>query len=196
MSQILPPVPTQKPAGPGAARKTKMPHWGVIAIYGVVIVFLALLSWRLIDVNTIISKGQEVPAFTLTTFDNQEINTQDLRGKVILVNVWASWCIPCENEAGYLEQAWQYYQPGGQVVFLGVNWKDIEPKAQEYMQRFAVSYLNGPDYSERIGRIFRVTGVPETYIIDQEGRLAFILKGEFVSLEHIRSAIDPLLEGE
>jgi cytochrome c biogenesis protein CcmG/thiol:disulfide interchange protein DsbE len=82
------------------------------------------------------------------------------------------------------------------VVFLGVNWKDIEPKAQEYMQRFAVSYLNGPDYSERIGRIFRVTGVPETYIIDQEGRLAFILKGEFVSLEHIRSAIDPLLEGE
>lgn len=175
------------------ARK-KMPRWGVLLAYALVIVFLGVLAWRLIDVNVTVKIGQEVPAFTLTTFDNQQINTQDLRGKVILVNVWASWCIPCENEAGFLEQAWQYYQPGGQVVFLGINWQDIEPKALDYLQRFKVSYINGPDYSERIAHIFRVTGVPETFVIDQQGRLQFILRGEFTSVEDILGVIDPLLQ--
>ncbi len=189
MTQNQPPIPP-KPA------RSKWLRWEFIAIYVVVILFVGLLAWRLMDVNATVQKGQVVPDFTLTTFEGEQINTQDLRGKVVLVNVWASWCVPCENEAGYLEQAWQYYQDNGKVVFLGVNWKDVEPKAHEYMDKFAVSYTNGPDYSERIGRIFRVTGVPETYIIDQEGRLAFILRGEFTSYEEIRAAIDPLLAGK
>jgi cytochrome c biogenesis protein CcmG/thiol:disulfide interchange protein DsbE len=117
-----------------------------------------------------------------------------LEGKVVVVNFWASWCKPCEQEAADLENAWQFYQPRGDVVFLGVDYVDTESEAMEYLDKFAISYPNGPDLGTRISQAFRIRGVPETFIIAKDGTLASFQKGPYTSLAQIKAAIDPLLE--
>jgi cytochrome c biogenesis protein CcmG/thiol:disulfide interchange protein DsbE len=119
---------------------------------------------------------------------------KDLQGKVVLVNFWASWCKPCEQEAADLETAWRFYQPGGEVVFLGVDYVDTEPEARAYLEKFDITYSNGPDLGTRISQAFRIQGVPETYIIDQDNVLRFVQIGPFTSLEQIKAAIDPMLK--
>jgi cytochrome c biogenesis protein CcmG/thiol:disulfide interchange protein DsbE len=138
--------------------------------------------------------GRRAPDFTLTTFDGQQIHLADLKGKVVVLNFWASWCKPCEQEAADLESAWRYYQPRGDVEFLGVAWTDTEKKSLAYLQKFDITYPNGPDLGTRISQAYRTTGVPETYIIDKDGILAFVKFSPFLSLGEIRTVIDSLLE--
>lgn len=146
-----------------------------------------------------VQPGYVVPDFRLTLYRGYEYNGQpevkisELRGKVVFVNFWASWCKPCEQEAPYLEQAWKFYQPGGQVVFLGVDYLDTEPAARIYLKKFGHTYPNGPDAGTRIAQMFRIKGVPETYFIDRNGVLQYVQIGPFRSAEQIQSIIDPLL---
>ena len=92
-----------------------------------------------------------------------------------------------------LEAAWRYYQPGGDVVFLGVDYVDTEPEARGYLNKFDITYPNGPDLGTRISQAYRMRGVPETYIISPSGILAVQKIGPFASLAEIKAAIDPLL---
>ena len=110
-----------------------------------------------------------------------------------MLNFWASWCKPCEQEAADLEAAWQFYQSGDDVIFLGVDYVDTEPEAMSYLNKFNISYPNGADLGTRISQSFRIRGVPETYIIDQEGVLYHAQIGPFTTLPQIKSVIDPLL---
>ena len=140
-----------------------------------------------------IAIGDTVSDFTLTTFDGQQINYSDLQGKVVVLNFWASWCKPCEQEAVDLETAWRQYQPGGEVVFLGVDYVDTEPDALRYLEKFEITYPNGPDLGTRISQQFGLRGVPETYFLDRSGKLADFQIGPFSSLAQIKAKIDPLL---
>ena len=92
-----------------------------------------------------------------------------------------------------MESAWKFYQPGGKVVFLGVDYVDTEPEALGYLSKYAISYPNGPDLQTRISQIFRITGVPETYIIDQNGKLVYAQISPFDSEAQIHAIIDPLI---
>lgn len=141
-----------------------------------------------------VSVGQTPPDFTLTTFDGDQIALKDLAGKVVVVNFWASWCKPCEEEAADLETAWRIYQPRGDVVFLGIGYIDTEPEAMAYLEKFDVTYPNGPDLRTRISQAYRIRGVPETYIIDKDGKLAAFKISPFLSLKEIQGMIDPLLD--
>ncbi|MGB9799503.1 MAG: TlpA family protein disulfide reductase [Thermanaerothrix sp.] len=139
-----------------------------------------------------IAIGQKVPAFELTTFEGEVIRTTDWQGKVIVVNFWASWCKPCEQEAADLERAWQHYREGREVLFLGVDYVDTEPEARAFIEKFGLTYPNGPDLRTKISQMFRIQGVPETYIIDRAGRLAFVKKGP-TSFNEMTGVIDRLL---
>jgi cytochrome c biogenesis protein CcmG/thiol:disulfide interchange protein DsbE len=179
---------------PTESERSSRPAWGRIFAWGGLIVLLAVVAVGLLQTQQgPVGLGQRAPDFTLTTFDGEEISLSSLRGKVVMINFWASWCKPCEGEAPDLESAWRYYQPEGEVVFLGVDYVDTESAAMEYLQKFDVTYPNGPDLGTRISQAYRTTGVPETYIIDKQGVLRYV-KLSPISLSELRGAIDPLLE--
>lgn len=176
-----------------STEKKKSPI-GQIAIWGAVGLLLAIVAIQLAKSQQgTIQVGQTAPDFVLTTFEGTQIDTAELRGKVIVVNFWASWCNPCELEAADLQAAWENYEPNGDVIFLGVDWTDTDNEAMAYMEKFGITYPNGPDLGTRISQAYRTTGVPETYVIDQEGILAYAKFGPFNSLSEILAVIDPLL---
>ncbi len=175
--------------------KRHLPAWAVGLTFILLIGFLVIIGMGLRRTQSgPITIGQKVPAFSLITFDGDKYNTADLVGKVIVVNFWASWCKPCEQEAADLEAAWQYYKPGGQVVFLGIDYVDTEPEARGFLTRFGITYPNGPDLRTVVSQMFRIQGVPETYIINREGKLSYVKKGPFESLAEIQLAVNPLLQ--
>jgi cytochrome c biogenesis protein CcmG/thiol:disulfide interchange protein DsbE len=160
-----------------------------------VFALLALLAFGLLrNQEGPVAVGETVPNFTLTTFDGQQISLDEMNGKVVVLNFWASWCKPCEEEAADLETAWRIYEPRGDVIFLGVDYVDTETEAMVYLEKFDITYPNGPDLRTKISQAFRIRGVPETYIIGKDGKLAAFKISPFISLAEIQSMIDPLLE--
>jgi cytochrome c biogenesis protein CcmG, thiol:disulfide interchange protein DsbE len=187
MSDIIPDMNS----APTAKRR---PAWGRILAWVGLFALLIIVAIGLLQTQQgPVGIGQKAPNFSLTTFDGEEITLSELKGKVVVLNFWASWCKPCEQEAADLEAAWQYYQPRGDVIFLGADWTDTETAAQKYLDKFYITYPNGPDLGTRISQSYRTTGVPETYIIDQNGILAAVKLSPFLSLAEIKAAIDPLL---
>jgi cytochrome c biogenesis protein CcmG, thiol:disulfide interchange protein DsbE len=133
------------------------------------------------------------PDFTVTTFDGQTLRLSDLRGQVVLVNFWASWCLPCREEAPELEAIWQQYRAQG-VTVVGIAWSDIEADTLAFMDEFNMTYPNAPDLGTRIGDDYGIRAVPETYIIDQQGEVQHRLIGsENITVENLSAIIDGLL---
>jgi cytochrome c biogenesis protein CcmG/thiol:disulfide interchange protein DsbE len=168
--------------------------YGALIAWIAVLGLLALLAFGLQRAQRgPVVVGKTAPEFNLTSFDGQTFTSNSLQGKVVVLNFWASWCKPCEQEAGFLEEAWQSYKDRGDVVFFGIDYADTEPEALKFIQKFGVTYPNGPDLGTRHAQLYRITGVPETYIIGRDGKLAFRKFSPFLSTVEIQNAIDPLL---
>lgn len=116
--------------------------------------------------------GRPAPPFTLTLFDGRTLRLEDLRGRVVLLNFWASWCPPCRAEAPMLEAMWRELK-GQDVVFLGVNTQDEAPRAQAFLDEFGITYPNGRDPGGRIAIDYGVWGLPEAFVVDPEGRITY-----------------------
>ncbi len=116
--------------------------------------------------------GRPAPDFTVPLYGGGEFTLSDYRGQVVVINFWASWCAPCGEEAPDLEAAWQAYRDQG-VQFIGVDYVDAEANALEYIERYGITYPNGPDLGTRISDAYHIRGVPETFIVDPQGRVAF-----------------------
>jgi cytochrome c biogenesis protein CcmG/thiol:disulfide interchange protein DsbE len=180
---------TEPQASP-SPRPNSTRRWIIVAVWVAVFALLALLGFGLVrSQQGPIGVGATVPAFSLTTFDGETINVEDLRGQVVVVNFWASWCEPCKQEAAELEQASQKYKDAG-VTFLGVDYVDTEPEARAYLEHFGITYPNGPDLRTRISQAFRMRGVPETYIAGPDGRIRSVKIGPYSSLQEIMDAVE------
>lgn len=154
----------------------------VLIAFAFVLALLALLGWGLARAQRGQVQQGLAPDFTLTTFDNRQISLRDLRGKVVIVNFWASWCQPCRLEAAYLEKTWQKYKDQG-VILLGVDYVDTEPNALAYLKEFGITYPNGPDLRTRISQAYGIKGVPETFYIAKNGELRGLKIGPLDSPE-------------
>ncbi len=166
-----------------------------VLLWGGLFLFLIILGVGLYrSQQGQVNVGQPAPDFELTTFSGETYRLSAYRGSVVVINFWASWCESCKPEAKDLEAAYQFYKPRGDVLFLGVDYVDTEPEALAYLEEFGITYPNGPDLRTEISQAFRIRGVPETFIIDQEGVITHLKIGPFRSLEEILAAIDPLLD--
>ena len=116
--------------------------------------------------------GRSAPSFALTLFDGSKLRLDDLRGKVVFLNFWASWCPPCRAEARELEAAWKKLKDKD-VVFLGVAIQDSEENARAFIKEFAITYPNGMVSSGKINIDYGVWGIPESFFIDAEGRITY-----------------------
>ncbi len=116
--------------------------------------------------------ARQAPSFTLPLFGGGTIRLEDLRGKVVFLNFWASWCPPCRAEARTLEAAWQRYKDRG-IVFLGIDIQDTEQDARAFLKEFGITYLNARDASGEVAIEYGVWGIPETYFIDRKGRITY-----------------------
>ena len=183
------------------APRRGVPLWVQIVIWVGLIGLLVIVAMGLRRAQEgTVQPGQKIESFTLPLYSGYEydgqslVHLQDLRGKVVVINFWASWCKPCEQEAAELQQAWKEYEPTGKVVFLGADYVDTEPEARVYLKKFGITYPNGPDLATRISQYFRIKGVPETYFVDQDGVLQHVQVGPFTSVDQIRTQIDALLD--
>jgi cytochrome c biogenesis protein CcmG/thiol:disulfide interchange protein DsbE len=141
--------------------------------------------------------GTAAPTFTLVLYDEHRaglpktVSLADLRGKPVVLNFWASWCIPCRDEAPEFEAASRRYKE--QVVFVGVNWLEVEAAALPYLKQQAITYANGFDTQQQVARAYRITGVPETFFIDRNGILRRIETRPLTAAD-LDSAIQELLK--
>ena len=187
------------------APRRGVPIWIQIIIWVFLVGLLAILGARLNRTQEgTVQPGSRINDFTITLFDGYEFNSQpqinfsDLRGTVVVINFWASWCKPCEQEAAALQAAWQEYEPTGQVVFIGADYVDTPTEANIYLKKFNITYPNGEDRdiqrARPLSQYFRITGVPETYFIDKDGVLRYVHIGPLMTIDQIRAQIDPLLK--
>ena len=117
--------------------------------------------------------GKPAAPFTLATFDGDEISLDALRGRVVVVNFWASWSYPaCYEEAPALARAWDTYRDRG-VMMVGINIQDKAEPAKKFLAQFGHTFPNAPDPAGRVAVDFGVYGVPETFFIDRGGRVRF-----------------------
>jgi cytochrome c biogenesis protein CcmG/thiol:disulfide interchange protein DsbE len=156
-----------------------------------VVGLLALLGFGLTKANNGPRQSGLVPDFSLTGFDNQKVTLSELRGQVVIINFWASWCLPCRQEAPYLEKTWRKYKDRG-VVFIGIDYVDTETEALAYIKEFDITYINGPDLGTRIAQAFNIKGVPETYYVAKNGELRGVQIGP-LEAPQLDQKIDELL---
>ncbi len=146
-----------------------------LAVLLIILIILTLLGFALFGnretIKTSPLVGREAPEFALKLFNGEEVSLSELKGKTVLLNFWASWCMPCRQEAQALEQAWQNYKDKD-VVFIGVNVWDEDSSALSYMEKFGGGYPHGADPREEIQVDYGIGGVPETYFIDSSGKIS------------------------
>ena len=183
------------------ARRAKLIAQGVAI--GLVALLFILLAWTLLtegggDLAAAAERGErpQAPDFTLERLDREgELTLSSLAGKAVVLNVWASWCIPCKEEAPFLEQVWRQNRKRGLVV-LGLDAKDFRTDARRFMKRFGLTFpivYDGP--GDTLGG-FGVTGFPETFVLDRQGKVVAAFAGAINAKEdraRLRRAIEQAL---
>ncbi|MCI0396327.1 MAG: TlpA family protein disulfide reductase [Chloroflexi bacterium] len=180
-------------ATPPATAGQKKSLWQRWLVWGFLLAFLALLGWGLYRAQAGQLDHGPAPEFTLELFEGGTFRLSEQRGKVVMVDFWASWCIPCRQEASMLEALWQAYRGRG-VVFVGVAYADTEPAARAFLEEFGITYPNGPDLGTRISNSYRMQGVPEKFFIDRQGQIRAVIIGPAGESEY-RRQLEVLLAG-
>ena len=185
-----------------------MAHRGRLVAQGVAVGLVALLFlllvWSLVteeggDLAEAAARGErpEAPDFTLERLDRDgDLTLSSLRGKAVVLNAWASWCLPCKEEAPFLEQVWREERARGLVV-VGLDAKDFRKDARRFARKFGLTFpivFDGPGdvASDRYG----VTGFPETFVIDRDGRVLDVFVGGITAEEdraRLRAAVNRAL---
>jgi cytochrome c biogenesis protein CcmG/thiol:disulfide interchange protein DsbE len=154
---------------------------------------LGLLAFGLLSKGSAgIAQGDVAPAATMPRLDGSGSGSlADYRGRWVLVNFWASWCIPCQEEASALEDL-QQRRGGPGFTVLGIDTEDLSGDGQAFVRRYRLTYPQLHDGDGDAGDDFGTSGVPENFLVDPRGKVRLALTGP-ASAEYLRDAVEPLL---
>ena len=178
----------------------------IVAVSVPVLAFLAILAWAsatsgpargglaVNDQIVELSAGGEIAApFTMSLVGGGEFSSEELQGRVVMFDFWASWCPPCRDEAPALGQVYREYRDRG-VEFVGINLWDNTGDAELFLQQQGHEYPNGFDDGGKIAISYGVRGIPEKFFLSAEGRIVRKFSGP-VGADRLRQILDSLLEG-
>lgn len=176
-------------AAPEPARRgLSVGTWVLIA--GVIAV-IAVIGIALVRARETQPTSGLAPDFTVTTFDGEEFTLSEQRGKIVIINFWASWCGPCREEAPALQRISERY--GDQVQVIGIAYTDQPNDSLAFLDEFDITYANADDPRSVISDdLYHIQGVPETFVIDQNGEIAQFLYAA-VNEQQMIDIIDGLL---
>lgn len=182
------------PPDSGRGRRSGLTPRRLLAL-ALVVAFVALLAYGLatkapddtIDQALADGRSAAAPEFELAVLQEGElppglrrelapaladgqVGLSELRGTPVVLNFWASWCIPCREEAPLLARSWRRYGPGG-VAFVGLNMQDLTGDARAFMRDFDNDYLNVRDPTDAVARDWGVLGIPETFFVTARGEV-------------------------
>jgi cytochrome c biogenesis protein CcmG/thiol:disulfide interchange protein DsbE len=170
-----------------------------LAILACVLAVLALLAYGVAstgddsDIDEAVARGERVdaPDIDLPRLGGGRASLDDFRGQVVVVNFWASWCDPCRAESPLLQRWHERMRSQGGTV-LGVDVRDVSSDAADFIREYGLTYPHLRDVDEEAMRDYDVPGLPETFVVDREGRIA-ALKRAPVDERFMREAVAPLL---
>lgn len=174
--------------------------WGArsflpVASFVAIAALLALFGYGLMTQRRPagVTPGPNAPApnFHLTTFDGRPIALSDYRGRPVVVNFWASWCVPCRDEQSALDAMSKEYLPQG-VQFIGVNMQDSAVDGRAFVKQFQVPYPVALDQTGAVYIDYGVVGVPETYFITRSGTIQRKVTGPLTESE-FRPLVEELM---
>src|SRR5437016_6248604 len=177
----------------------------VLAFIVIPALFVGVLAVGLIRTEAPkVRQGAVAPDFSLPTVGGGTLSSSELKGAPVVINFWASWCDPCNQEAPDLEATWKQYRAKG-VRVVGVDYEDQPADAQVFLNRYGISYPSVVDRGGELATAFAVRGVPETFFIDAQFHFFAIGQGEeqgnrfgtrilgAVSRPQLKSQIDAML---
>jgi peroxiredoxin len=140
-------------------------------------------------------EGFSAPDFTLELLGGGQVTLSDLRGQVVMINIWASWCPPCREEMPAIQNVYEEYKDQGLVV-LGVNttYQDSEGAAVAFVDEFALTFPVPLDRHGKVSNLYQLRGLPSTYFIDREGVIHSVVVGGPMSESWIRSEVEEIIQ--
>ncbi|MGH2700304.1 MAG: TlpA family protein disulfide reductase [Actinomycetota bacterium] len=184
MNAAVPPTPT----------RTKRNWARAGLIVGPAVAVIALLVWATFTKGSAPQPGDTAPPFTAERLDGSgSLALGDFEGRPVLINFWASWCVPCEEEAAVFDTMAEQFE--GEVAFLGVNIKDAPSDARAFEQRFDVGYPSVRDEGRTIEDDYGLTGQPETFLISADGTIVEHIPGAVTDAAYLQGLLDDLVAG-
>lgn len=142
-------------------------------------------------------EGFAAPDFRLTLLGGGEIALSDLRGKVVIVNLWASWCPPCRAEMPALQEVYEANRDRGlEILAVNTTYQDSEAAAARFVQEYGLTFPVPLDQTGEVSRSYLLRALPTSFFIDRDGVIRSVVIGGPMSKTTIQTTVEALLGGE
>jgi peroxiredoxin len=185
-----------------AVRSIQKRQWDILMLLSLIAGILWTVNSRLpsaigspVSSSPSPREGFYAPDFTLDTLIGEQVQLSSLRGKIVVINFWTTWCPPCRAETPALETSYEAYKDSD-VVVLGANLTDQDSlkEVESFVQEFGLTYPILLDRDGAVGLLYQLNGLPSTFFINRQGVIRTVVVGGPMSATFIRSKVETLIK--